>query len=89
MRCTPLARIASSTLKVAMVFCSQVPSRVVGAEAHVGVGREVEDEVVAGHGACVRRGRSSRSPSTSAEPRCFGARLEELALAGGEVVVAR
>ena len=50
----PLARIASSTLNVAMVFCSRSLARMLGAEAHVGVGREMEDELAAAH----RRGQA-------------------------------
>ena len=49
MRRTPFARIASSTLKVAIVFCSRSRLRMLRAEPDVGVGREVEDEVAARH----------------------------------------
>ena len=43
------ARIASSTLKVAMRVLLEIRRGMLGAEADVGVGREVEHDVRAGH----------------------------------------
>ena len=63
----------------------EVLARVLGAEADVGVGRQVEDDVGAAHGRGQRR-QVERVAATSVNVASSERRLEEPFLAGREVV---
>ena len=88
MRRTPRARMASSTLAVAMVFCSRSLRGCCGAEADIGIGGQMEYEFGALHGAAERpRDRAGRrAPGESAGERQRGSRNS--GLARGEIVEA-
>ena len=84
-RVTPLARIASSTFEVAIVFCSQVVLRMLEPVTYVRVGLEVKHPVTA-----LKRGLERRAVEHVAlDQRRTGStqRLrEELAASGAEVI---
>ena len=84
---TPLARMASSTLKVAMVFCSEILAGVLQAEADIGIGRQMEDDVAA-----ARRGRQPRKIEKvsfdEGEIRIRARRGKEFRHAGRKIVIA-
>ena len=88
MRFTPLARIASSTLKVAIVFCCRSFSGMFPAVANVSVGGEMEDKVARPSSRrSAQAGRDCRREPDEISSACPGA-IEKPKLAGRKVVPA-
>jgi hypothetical protein len=87
MRLTPLARMASRTLKVATVFCSRSFAGCSVPKLDVGVGGEMKHEVAARHGGG-QRGQVEVVAAHEREAGIFPRAGEEAFLAGGEIIPA-